>query len=340
MKNLLKMNKTDFQLADYLNEKRDIINRCLEHILIQCNPDLELTRAMTHSLMAGGKRLRPVLCMASASAVSGADYKCALPAACAIEMIHTYSLIHDDLPAMDNDDLRRGLPTCHKAFSEPTAILAGDALLTHAFRILATPGHIFSEYPDKSTLLDLVGMIADAAGVNGMVEGQMMDMQASTKAISPPWPGSFPLSQELPPLPCSGENAQASDDALLTHLKTLHRLKTGRMIRISVECGAVSVNAGMEQVMQLSTYGEKIGLAFQVVDDILNIEGDPSIMGKAAGSDALNDKLTFPSLLGLEASRTYASRLVDEAIEALTIFDEAAAMPLKSIAAYIIKRKR
>ena len=311
------MNKINFNLPDYLNQQRNIINGCLEKILLQCTPGRELTRAMSHSLMAGGKRLRPILCLASAKAAGG-SHSPALPSACALEMIHTYSLIHDDLPAMDNDDLRRGIPTCHRAFSEATAILAGDGLLTHAFKILACPEEIFSEYPEKSILMDIIGMISDAAGINGMVEGQIMDMAAT--------------------LPCSDESALPPCD-LLDYLKTLHRLKTGRMILVSVECGAVSVNGGPELIAPLSAYAEKIGLAFQVTDDILNVEGDPLIMGKAAGSDALNEKLTFPSLLGLEESKKYAAKLVHEAVSALETFDDNA-LPLRAIAEYILKRKR
>ena len=362
------MNKINFNLPDYLNQKRNIINGCLEKILLQCAPQRELTRAMSHSLMAGGKRLRPILCLASAQAAGGSNSP-ALPAACALEMIHTYSLIHDDLPAMDNDDLRRGIPTCHRAFSEATAILAGDALLTHAFKILACPGEIFSEYPDKSILMDIIGMISDAAGINGMVEGQMMDMQAasgslstSTISTSSNRLSSSSASQDAAALPCSDASplppcylldqlktsgrgpveritAALPPCDLLDHLKTLHRLKTGRMILVSVESGAVSVNAGPELIAPLSAYGEKIGLVFQVTDDILNVEGDPLIMGKAAGSDALNEKLTFPSLLGLEESKKYAAQLVDEAISALEIFNDNA-MPLRAIADYILKRKR
>ncbi len=339
------MNKINFNLSDYLNQQRNIINGCLEKILLQCPPGRELTMAMSHSLMAGGKRLRPILCLASAKAAGG-SHSPALPAACALEMIHTYSLIHDDLPAMDNDDLRRGIPTCHRAFSEATAILAGDGLLTHAFKILACPGEIFSEYPDKSTLMDIIGMISDAAGINGMVEGQMMDMQAasgslstSTISTSSNRLSSSTASQDASALPCSDASPLLPPCDLLDHLKTLHRLKTGRMILVSVECGAVSVNAGPELIAPLSAYAEKIGLAFQVTDDILNMEGDPLIMGKAAGSDALNEKLTFPSLLGLEESKKYAAGLVHEAVSALETFDDNA-LPLRAIAYYILKRKR
>jgi len=315
-------NAANFNLSYYLKNKRDLIEEYLTKIILQFDQQRELVKAMRHSLMAGGKRLRPLLAMAAAEAV-GADFRITLPAACAIEMIHTYSLIHDDLPAMDNDDLRRGVPTCHRAFSEATAILAGDALLTHAFTILSKPEKIISEpggkplfelCPDKMVLLELVALISDAAGVNGMVEGQMMDMLAQ---------------------------GRASSSVQMDHLTKLHHLKTGRMIVASVQAGALSSGADSKMVTLLTCYAEKIGLAFQVTDDILNIEGDPSIMGKATGSDNLNDKLTFPALLGLTESKRFAARLIEDAIESLlpAVFEKRA-LPLTSIAQYILKRNQ
>ncbi len=301
--------KNEFDFPLYLKKKRDIINGYLEKILFKCNMEKELTQAMSHSVMAGGKRLRPVLSMAAAEACSG-DPAYALPGACAIEMIHTYSLIHDDLPAMDDDDLRRGKPTCHKQFSEATAILAGDGLLTHGFQILSKPELFFKTFPEKGVLLDIIAIISDAAGVNGMVEGQMMDMQ----------------SESIP-------------DKNLEYLKTMHRMKTGKMIMASVAAGAVSIGAGQKEQNALMIYAEKTGLAFQVIDDILNIEGDPEIMGKAKGSDAVNHKLTFPGLIGLEESKQYAKKLVNEAVNSLEIFREKA-FPLRAIAQYILKRQK
>lgn len=264
--------------------------------------------AMEHSLMAGGKRLRPILSIASAQ-VCGKDFFIALPACCAIEMIHTYSLIHDDLPAMDDDDLRRGLPTCHKKFSEATAILAGDALLTHAFNVISNPEDIFDIYPDPEIRVQLISKISQAAGIQGMVQGQMLDMQ------------SF------------GPNTKND----LDHLKQIHALKTGKMITASVEAGAISVGSDITTTKKLIVYADKIGLAFQVVDDILNIEGDPEIMGKAAGSDTLNDKMTFPAIIGLDASKKYAKELIDSALEAIWELGEKA-IPLRAIASYIINR--
>ena len=302
------MNNMAFNLKPYLKKKQELVNRYLNLILEQFNQKHELIMAMDHSLMAGGKRLRPILSMAAAQAC-GKNFLIALPASCAIEMIHTYSLIHDDLPAMDNDELRRGLPTCHKKFCEATAILAGDALLTHAFNVISQPEPVFKVYPDSQTRIKLISKISQAAGIQGMVEGQMLDMQSY----------------------------QSEQRDSLTHLKKIHALKTGKMITVSVEAGAVSVDADTETIEKLSVYADKIGLAFQVVDDILNIEGDPKIMGKAAGSDALNDKMTFPGIIGLDESKKYAKNLIDDAIETISQFDETA-IPLRAIAGYIINR--
>ncbi len=308
------MNKSSFDLSAYLNDNKALVETYLKKILNRFNPSHELVQAMGHSMMAGGKRIRPVLGLAAAKACGGNPLT-ALPSCCAIEMIHTYSLIHDDLPAMDDDDLRRGLPTCHKKFSEATAILAGDGLLTHAFHVLTQPESLFEFYPDRFILLELVSRISDAAGVNGMVEGQMLDMQ----------------SQE-------GKN-RGNKDALLDHLKKVHDLKTGRMICVSVEAGALSVGADPRMLTSLGEYADNIGLAFQVMDDILNVEGDPNKMGKAIGSDALHDKMTFPAILGLEQSKGYAGQLVDAGLAAIEGFDKKAD-PLRAIARYIIDRDR
>lgn len=323
----------DFDFKAYLKIRQTLVNNGLRAILAALDSQRELTCAMAHSLMAGGKRLRPILCLAACEAcsrdiaqnmadetqkfetvpLSAAVQTIAMPAACALEMIHTYSLIHDDLPAMDNDDLRRGVPTCHRAFSESTAILAGDGLLTHAFQVLARPESLFKVFPDPQVRLELVAILADAAGVNGMVEGQILDMVAQrTRSTAP--------SLEL--------------------LTLIHTLKTGRMIRASVLAGAVS--AGADQIMKdrLADYAEKIGLAFQIVDDILDVEGDPREMGKTAGSDLGNSKMTFPSIMGLDDSKEYAHDLVQEAVQALDLFAPPKALPLKAIAEYILCRKK
>ncbi len=301
----------NFDLKTYLKEQQDVVNKHLDNILLQFNNQNQLIQAMAHSLMAGGKRLRPILTMAAALACKK-EYSPALPAACAIEMIHTYSLIHDDLPAMDDDDLRRGLPTCHNKFGESTAILAGDALLTHAFNILAEPQILFNKYPDIQKRLQLIAKISKAAGIKGMVQGQILDMQAD-----------------------QGENL--SEHSKLKHLEKIHTLKTGKMIIVSVEAGALSVGADQKLIDKLNIYAGKIGLAFQVADDILNIEGDPVKMGKAAGSDIINNKMTFPGIIGLDESKKYANNLIDDAIKAISRFDESA-QPLRSIARYIINR--
>lgn len=311
-----------FDLKRYLSLKRDIVNAHLDRIICYPGLDKELTQAMRYSLMAGGKRLRPILCMASAEAC-GKDPIIALPCACAMEMIHTYSLIHDDLPAMDNDDFRRGIPTCHKRFSDATAVLAGDGLLTYAFQLLSSPGTYFERFPDDSTLLKLIAVISDAAGINGMIEGQMMDMLAQGQVGGN-----------------SSEKHGSSDrEKALNHLKIMHRLKTGKMIIGSVEAGAISAGADASMRQCLASYADCIGLAFQVTDDILNVEGDPELMGKAVGSDALNDKMTFPSLLGLNASKKLVDTLVSEAIHALEPLNKNN-QALAAIASYVRDRKR
>ena len=340
-------NKALFTLSDYLSRKREIIDLHLRRILEACDVTRELTQAMEHSLMAGGKRLRPVLSMAAARAAGRHSDLAALPCACAIEMIHTYSLIHDDLPAMDDDDLRRGKLTCHKAFSEATAVLAGDALLTHAFQVLTTPERYFATFPDKAVLFDIIGIISDAAGVNGMIQGQMLDMMSSSFPSSPAAPPSqdVPPSQDASPCPAAASHGQADSEngptsRQLDHLETIHSLKTGKMILASLTAGAVSAGADEKGLAALVDYGQRIGLAFQVTDDILNVEGDPAVMGKAAGSDAEHDKVTFPALLGLDASKKYAKKLVDEAVYALRVFDSTDAMALEGIAEYIVTRTR
>lgn len=316
------MNELSFDLSAYLKDNKILVEESLKKIFSHLDPSRELVQAMGHSLMAGGKRLRPVLGLAAAKA-SGGNPLTALPACCAIEMIHTYSLIHDDLPAMDDDDLRRGVPTCHKKFSEATAILAGDGLLTHSFYVLTRPEAFFEFYPDRSILLELLARISLAAGVNGMVEGQMLDMQAQV------------IESSMESIIVRNNIGNKQD--LLDHLKKIHGLKTGRMISVSVEAGALSAGAASQVLASLSRYAENIGLAFQVMDDILNVEGDPNIMGKAIGSDALHDKMTFPSIIGLEQSKAYARQLVETSLTAISEFDKRAD-PLRAIANYIINR--
>jgi geranylgeranyl diphosphate synthase type II len=301
----MKAKETFFDLPDYLEGNRAVIDRALRAYLEGQHKKTRIIQAMSYSVMAGGKRLRPVLCIAAAQAVGG-KAETVLPIACSLELIHTYSLIHDDLPAMDNDDLRRGSATCHVEFDEATAILAGDALLTMAFQILANMENAGSS---ADLRLKIIAKIASAAGKEGMIEGQMRDMAAE----------GVPISKQ--------------------ELETLHRLKTGKMIEVSVESGGLAAGGSTDQLEALHGYAENIGLAFQVVDDILNIKGDPKLLGKAVGTDQLREKNTYPSLLGIEKAETMAEELVNNALKALVDFDSNAE-PLRAIAQYIIERKR
>jgi geranylgeranyl diphosphate synthase type II len=294
---------TIFDLPAYLERNNARIDQALDGFLPPVARAGRLAEAMRYSVMAGGKRLRPNLCLAAAEAVGGNSGD-AMAAACALEMIHTYSLIHDDLPAMDNDRLRRGRPTCHIAFDEATAILAGDALLTLAFEIVAvhSPGPVVRR-------AEVVRLLAGAAGPAGMVGGQMLDMLSEGRAL---------------------------DQA---ELEDLHRLKTGALIEASLACGAVLAGGSGAQLETLRTYGRLVGLAFQVTDDILNVEGDPSVMGKAAGTDVRRNKSCYPGILGLVKSKEFAQNLVQQAVSSLTGFDSGAA-PLRAIARYVVERKK
>ncbi|MDJ0784274.1 MAG: polyprenyl synthetase family protein [Desulfosarcinaceae bacterium] len=289
-------------LKTYLKAKAELVNQALAGYLPEAQPKIVI--AMRYSLMAGGKRIRPVLCISTAEAL-GVDGRITLPAALALEMIHTYSLIHDDLPALDNDQLRRGQPTCHSRFDEPTAILAGDALLTLAFQVLAEAG----SDGDAEVWLQVIASIAAAAGFKGMVEGQMRDLSAEGARLD------------------------------LAALQAMHTLKTGKLLQAAVTCGALIAGAREDQLAAIKAYGHHIGLAFQVADDLLNVTGDPQIMGKAVGTDADREKNTYPALLGLVESRRYANRLVAKALQAIDAFDTKAD-PLRAIAQYIVDRNR
>jgi geranylgeranyl diphosphate synthase, type II len=294
----------NFDLNAYLSSKRQQINAALDSMFLHTSS--QIVKAMKYSLMAGGKRLRPILCLASVEAVGGKSQD-AIRTACAIEMIHTYSLIHDDLPAMDNDDLRRGQPTCHAAFDEATAILAGDALLTMSFEILSS-----IESTRENQALDLIHVIhilSAAAGYQGMIEGQMQDMAAEGESLD------------------------------LKELEKMHALKTGALIEASVTTGAILGKGNHFQVQQLKIYAKNVGLAFQVTDDILNIEGDSKIMGKNAGSDQIHLKSTYPLVLGMDPSKKFAKKLVSDALKALESFDNKA-HSLRAIANYIVDRKK
>lgn len=297
-----------FDLKPYLDDRRRQIDAALMRILdAAASPRARIVEAMKYALMSGGKRLRPVLCLAACEAVGGRPAD-ALAVASALEMIHTYSLIHDDLPAMDDDCLRRGRPTCHIAFDEATAILAGDALLTLAFEVLSSRQWPVSVSAERR--LEIISIISAAAGYQGMVEGQMRDMLAEQDT-----------GMQLPAL------------------EALHLLKTGALIEASVWSGALVGGGSEERIRSLKAYAKNIGLAFQVTDDILNVEGDPLIMGKEAGTDQNRSKATYPSLLGLEESKHTAGRLISLAVESLSEFD-GGAEPLRAIAAYIVHRKK
>ena len=296
-----------FDLNSYLRKVRTQVDETLEHYLGGPSPATHISRAMAYSVMAGGKRLRPVLCIAAAETVGGSR-ETVLPPACALELIHTYSLIHDDLPAMDDDQKRRGKPTCHVQFDEATAILAGDALLTLAFEILATAGSRCAS-EDQKRWLSVIAQVASAAGFTGMIEGQMRDMTLEGTVISE------------------------------AELESLHRLKTGRMIEVSVGSGAILSGASKPQQQALHAYAKHIGLAFQVADDILNVKGDPQRLGKAIGTDRIRGKNTYPSLQGLSGAETLAGQLVNNALKTLDTFGNNAD-PLRAIAHYVIERNR
>ncbi len=299
-------NLSNYDLTAYLNAKKKMINNELDKIFRDFASSSRIVKAMKYSLMAGGKRIRPVLCLAATEAVGG-NLESALPAACALEMIHTYSLIHDDLPAMDNDVLRRGKPTCHVAFDEATAILTGDALLTLAFQNLSSPLNI--KESQALVWLNVIHIISIAAGYKGMIDGQMKDIISEGTSLS------------------------------LDDLKNMHALKTGALIEASIFSGAILGNGSQEQINQLGIYAKNLGLAFQVTDDILNVEGNPAVMGKAVGTDKNRKKSTYPLSMGLKESKIFATNIVNNALKAIEIFDNKAD-PLRAVAGYILKRKK
>lgn len=297
--------QNDFQLKAYLEGHRATIDIALkEYIERFCLSD-RMLEPVLYAVSAGGKRVRPILCLAACEAVGGETDK-AMAVACALEMIHTYSLIHDDLPALDNDNLRRGHPTCHIKFGEATAILAGDALLTMAFEVIGETGSLKSEN-EAGRWLQVLNVVAKAAGCRGMIEGQARDLAFERIKIDQ------------------------------VALEALHRLKTGAMIRAAVHTGGLLGDGSAEQIAQLTEYADNIGLAFQVIDDVLNVKGDPSRLGKAVGTDSTREKNTYPALLGLEQSEAYAFRLIDLALKSLADFGNEAE-PLRAIARYIVRR--
>ena len=301
-------------IRKYLQEKKLIVDSALERYFPnppegegELKPLNSLHKAIRHSLLDGGKRIRPILSIAAFEAVGGRGDQI-LPFACALEMIHTYSLIHDDLPAMDNDDTRRGKPTCHKMFGEAIGILAGDGLLTEAFKLMTNRSSWDGPFKNNELVLDVVHEIAQAAGISGMVGGQVADIESEGKEID------LPL------------------------LQYIHTHKTGAMILASIQVGARLGGAGGETLRAFTRFGERIGLAFQIIDDILNVEGKAIALGKSTGTDLSRGKATYPSLLGLEESKRRATELVESALESLKPYGDEAD-PLREIAQFIIARK-
>jgi geranylgeranyl diphosphate synthase, type II len=292
-------------LAEILTEYRARVDAALARWLPAADlPPATIHEGMRYSVFAGGKRLRPILALCGAEAVGGKT-GAALPAAVALELIHTYSLVHDDLPAMDDDDFRRGRPTCHKVYGEAVAILVGDALLTYAFQVLSDPD---DDGAAPARRLQILHEISAAAGSSGMVGGQTMDIQAEGQALDGPT------------------------------LLNLHARKTGALLRVSVRVGALAGGADERQLAALTTYGERIGLAFQIVDDLLDIEGTTAELGKTAGSDLRKQKATYPAVFGLETARADAARLLEEAKEALAPLGPGAAV-LRDLADYMGRRR-
>jgi geranylgeranyl diphosphate synthase type II len=267
-----------------------------------------LTAAIKHSLLAGGKRLRPLLVLYGAQAC-GSNSSKAMPAACAVEMIHTYSLIHDDLPAMDDDDLRRGRPSCHVAFGEATAILAGDALLTRAFELLAT------EISSADVARRCCAELAKAAGATKLVGGQADDLHST------------------------GNTDSLSNEDRLALLERIHARKTGALLVASLKLGAMVADATEQQLKSLTEYGRNLGLAFQITDDLLDLRGDEATLGKSIGKDTDQGKLTFPAVLGIESSRNRADSLIQNACACVDSFGNAGT-DLQAIARFVLERDR
>ncbi|HTG01507.1 MAG TPA: farnesyl diphosphate synthase [Nitrospirota bacterium] len=292
-------------IKSYLARKKEIIDKALEKLVPPADAfPPSIHEAMRYSLFAGGKRVRPILAVAAAEAF-GANTAGLLPIAGALELIHTYSLIHDDLPAMDNDDFRRGRPTNHRVYGEAIAILAGDGLLNMAFEVLSDPRRL-KAVPAKR-LVAITKEIATASGVYGMVGGQVVDMASEGREID------FPT------------------------LEYIHTHKTGALMRASVRVGAIYAKAGKKQLAALTRYGELTGLAFQIADDILDITGTQEEIGKDVGSDLRKDKKTFPSFYGLDAARARAQEVANMAVRVLKDFGRKAD-PLRELAKYIVNR--
>ncbi|CAI0451475.1 unnamed protein product [Linum tenue] len=295
----------DFDFNAYMLTKAALVNAALDQSIPLARP-LKIHEAMRYSLLAGGKRVRPVLCLAACEMVGG-DQSLALPMACATEMVHTMSLIHDDLPCMDDDDLRRGLPTSHKKYGEDTAILAGDALLSLSFEHVAarTPSTVS---PDR--VVRAIAELGSAVGSAGLVAGQIVDIAS-----------------------------EGDVDVTLEDLEYIHIHKTARLLEAAVVCGAILGGADDESVEKVRRYALRVGLLFQVVDDILDVTRSSEELGKTAGKDLASDKATYPKLLGLDGARRFAGELVGQACEELAGFDPVKAAPLYHFANYIATRQ-
>jgi len=291
-------------IKTYLVSRQKLIERALDRYLPKANAKpATLHRAMRYSVFAGGKRLRPILCLATAEACGGKIGN-AIPLACALECIHTYSLVHDDLPSMDNDDFRRGRPTCHKVFGDGIAILAGDALLTIAFEIVSNAKPT-SRYATSILLRE----IAVAAGSQRLIAGQVADLEAE------------------------GKNVKRDQ------LQCIHENKTAAILKSSLRLGAMSANADARKLSAVTRFGHRLGLAFQIIDDILDVTQTSEILGKSAGKDVAAKKATYPAVIGLEKSRAEARRLTRQAHDALSVFSNRDAEPLHALANYLLERE-
>lgn len=292
-------------IEEYLAEKKRLVDDALKQFMpTPQGMARDVMEAMNYSLFAGGKRIRPILCIAGAEAIGGSA-NTVMPVACAIELIHTYSLIHDDLPVMDNDDLRRGKPTNHTVFGEAVALLAGDGLLTMAFNLMA--GCAEKKGPEKSALLRVIDLISAAAGYRGMVGGQVVDIIFEGKEPDP------------------------------TVVDYIHKHKTASLITASVTAGIILAGGSEEEQQSVTGYGRYIGLAFQIADDLLNIEGEQGLMGKGTGSDREKGKITYPAVFGIDESKAMQKKLMEQAITSLKRFDTRAD-PLRDLARYIVER--
>lgn len=296
-------------IDEYLQQRASIVEEALFRFLPEATafPPV-IHEAMHYSLLAGGKRLRPILALAAGEAVGAQQYEPMLPLACALEYIHTYSLIHDDLPAMDDDDFRRGKPSCHKVFGEGIAILAGDALLTYSFELLTKLAVPEGAYPE-SLVIQIIQQISTAIGTGGLIGGQVVDLQSEGRPVD------------------------------LPTLEYIHRHKTGALFKTSILTGALLGGASSPQLEALGRYADLLGLAFQITDDILDIEGDASLLGKPTGSDAKKQKATYPSLLGMEEARRTVEQCISESLDVLRGFSEKAD-PLRLLMTYIRNRNR